>query len=379
MSYHCVGLTNDKSTGVRTIKKRFFGAALVAGLVATALGQSPHSAPMRYPPTRAAANSAGLRIDGIEYVPVTELQRRASLQSNWTQKDQRLLLKNDRWQIELGVDSRESEINGHRLLLGAPCRLSPHVFYISRIDAEKIVGPILLPGYQQSAVPDLRVIVIDPGHGGVDNGTTNKRLGLFEKTMAFDVATRLSKLLRAEGYKIVMTRETDTKIELPLRAAMANTVGADLFLSIHFNSLEDDTKTNGTEIFSFAPADFRSTDSWSRKTDDSEKEPSPVNKYDHWSSVVGYAMQHEMLGALKTFDRGKKIAHWGVLKPLNCPGILIESGFLSNPSEARKISTPEYRQQIADAIAHGVRNYAATLESLRKSRAAATTQTPKPN
>jgi N-acetylmuramoyl-L-alanine amidase len=355
---------------VRTIKKRFFGAVLMVGLMAAALGQSTHSAPMRYAPTRAATASSGVRIDGVDYVPVAELQRRCGLSAAWVQKDEHLLLKNDRWQIELGVDSRESQINGHRLLLGAPCRFSHRVFYISRIDVEKIVGPILLPGYQQSSVPDPRVITIDPGHGGVDNGTTNKRLGLLEKTMAFDVATRLAKLLRADGYKIVMTRETDTKIELPIRAATANAAGSDLFLSIHFNSLEDDTKTNGTEIFTFAPADFRSTDSWSRKTDDSEKEPSPVNKYDHWSSVLGYALQRVMLGSLKTFDRGKKIAHWGVLKPLNCPGVLIESGFLSNPAEARKISTPEYRQQIAEAIASGVRDYATTLELLRKSQSA---------
>jgi len=357
---------------VRTRKKRFFGAALLAGLAAAALGQSIHSAPLRAQPTRAATAASGVRIDGVEYVPVAELQRRCGLSAVWAQKDQHLLLKSARWQIELGVDSREAQINGHRLLLGAPCRFSHRVFYISRIDVEKIVGPILLPGFQQSSLPDLRIITIDPGHGGVDNGTTNKRLGLLEKSMAFDVATRLAKLLRAEGYKIVMTRETDTKIELPIRAATANAAGADLFLSIHFNSLEADTKTNGTEIFTFAPAEFRSTDSWSRKTDDSEKDPSPVNKYDHWNSVLGYAMQHEMLDSLKTFDRGKKIAHWGVLKPLNCPGVLIESGFLSNPEEARKISTAEYRQQIAEAIARGVRSYAATLESLHKSQAAAT-------
>ena len=330
---------------------------------------------MRYPPTRSASTApSSVQIDGVNYVPVAELERRCGLIAVWTKKDDHLLLKNDRWQIELGADSREAQINDHRLLLGAPCRFSHRVFYISRIDAEKIIGPVIMPGYLQSSVPDLRVIVIDPGHGGVDNGTTNKRLGLLEKTMAFDVATRLAKVLRAKGYKIVMTRETDTKIELPLRAAMANAISADLFLSIHFNSLEDDTKTNGTEIFTFAPADIRSTDSWSRKTDDSEKEPSAVNKYDHWSSVLGYAMQHEMLDSLKTFDRGKKLAHWAVLKPLNCPGVLIESGFLSNPTEARKISTPEYRQRIAEAIASGVRSYAATLESLRKRQAATAAQ-----
>lgn len=345
-------------------------AALAATTSASAWGQSVHS-PMRYQPTRAGASSTGIKIDGVEYVPVSDLQRRVGLKSAWLQKDERLLLKNDRWQVELGVDSREAKINGRRLLLGLPCRINRRAFYISRIDAERIVGPVLLPGNQQASIPDLRVITIDPGHGGVDNGTSNKRQGLFEKTMAFDVSLRLAKILRVEGYKIILTRETDTKIELPIRAATANAARADLFLSIHFNSLEDDTKTHGTEIFTFAPANLRSTDAWGRKTDDAESDPYPVNKYDHWSTVLGYAMQDEMLDSLKTFDRGKKIAHWGVLKPLNCPGVLIEAGFLSHPAEAKKISTPEYRQQIAESIAKGVRSYAATLEALRKSRAVA--------
>ncbi len=359
-----------------TTKRLFvfsFFAGLVASATASAWGQSVHS-PMRYQPTRAGASSTNVKIDGVEYVPVSELQRRAGLKSEWLKKNERLLLKNGRWQVELGVDSREAKINGRRLLLGLPCRIGNRAFCISRIDLERIVGPVLVPGNQQVSVPDLRVITIDPGHGGVDNGTSNKRQGLFEKTMAFDVSLRLAKILRAEGYKIIMTRETDTKIELPIRAAMANIARADLFLSIHFNSLEDDTKTHGTEIFTFAPPGLRSTDAWGRKTDDSEKDPYPVNKYDHWSTVLGYAMQDEMLDALKTFDRGKKIAHWGVLRPLNCPGVLIEAGFLSHPAEAKKISTTEYRQQIAESIAKGVRSYAATLEALRKSRAVAAAQ-----
>jgi N-acetylmuramoyl-L-alanine amidase len=329
---------------------------------------------MRYQPTRSSSATNVLHIDGVEYVPVTDLQRRCGLVAVWAKKDEHLLLKSDRWQVELAVDSRESEINGHRLLLGVPCRLTRRVFYISRIDAERIIGPILLPGNQQSSVPSLRVIAIDPGHGGVDNGTSNRKLGLLEKTLALDVAARLGKILRAEGYRVVFTRETDTKVELPIRAATANTAGADLFLSIHFNSLSPDSKTSGMELFTFAPTGIRATDNWGAKVSEVETEPSPGNRFDHWNAVLAYAIQHEALTTLKIFDRGKKLAHWGVLRPLNCPGVLIEPGFLSNESEARKIATPAYRQQIAEAIASGVRSYAATLEALRKNRAAATTR-----
>ncbi len=333
-----------------------------------ALAQGVHAAPLRLPPTRKANV---VTLDGQVYVPVFELERRWGLTSVWLKKDNKLLLKNERWKIELNVDSREAEINGQRLLLGEPCRIKHRILYLSKIDAERVVGPVLRPGYLQPTVPDLRVIVIDPGHGGVDNGTSNKKLGMVEKTLTFDVAVRLGRLLRADGYKTVFTRETDTKLELPLRAAVANTVGGDLFISIHFNSLPNDTKTNGTEIFTFAPASIRSTNAWSTKVGDAEDEPSPVNKYDHWSAIISHDVHRELLSSLQTFDRGRKLAHWGVLRPLNCPGILVEAGFLSNEKEARKIATPEYRQLIAESLARAVRSYAKTLTALRAPKATA--------
>ena len=328
-----------------------------------AVAQSPHSAPLRVAPTRTVPQ--GFRLGNVEYEPITEFARRYGLSGSWIKRDERVVLRNDRWKIELNADSREVDLNGFRFLLGEPCRVDHHMAYLSKSDSEKLLGPILRPGYLQPSVPDLRVITIDPGHGGVDNGTQNTRLGLMEKNLTMDVAARVVRLLRADGYKVVLTRETDTKIELPIRSAVANTAGADLFISIHFNSLPHDAKTYGVELFTFAPEDVRSTDAWSGKVSDAESEPSPVNKYDHWSSVAAFCMQREMLGALKTFDRGKKIAHWGVLRSLSCPGMLVECGFLSNEAEARRIATPEYRQKIAESIVQGVRSYSATLSSLR--------------
>lgn len=356
---------NIEPISVLNLAKRILGCVILIGFASAAFGQSAHSAPLRLPPTRAGATN--LKIEGVNYVPITDLQRRCGFQSTWLKKDEQLVLKNERWKLELNVDSREAELNGLRILLGEPCRLRKRVLYLSKVDAERLIGPILRPGYLQPAVPSLRVIAIDPGHGGVDNGTQNARLGLQEKTLTLDVAVRLGRILRAEGYKVVFTRETDTKVELPIRAATANTYGADLFISIHFNSLPRDTKTNGVEVFTFAPAGVRSTDAWSGKVDDTENDPAPVNKHDHWCSVAAYALHREMLGTLKTFDRGKKIAHFGVLRGLNCPGVLVEAGFLSSDTEARKISTHEYRQQIAESIASGIRSYASTLSALRAS------------
>lgn len=351
-----------------TLAKRIFGFVLLIGFAAASFGQSAHSAPLRKPPTR--ASSSTIKIEGVDYISVIDLQYRWGLKGSWLKKDEQMLLKNERWRLELKADSREAELNGLRILLGEACRMQRRTLYLSKVDADRLVGPVLRPGYLQPVVPDLRVIAIDPGHGGVDPGTQNPRLALMEKTLVMDVSVRLGRILRAEGYKVIFTRETDTKIELPIRAVTANTYGADLFVSVHFNSLPSDRKTHGVEIFTFTPAGVRSTNSWSTKHDDTENEPAPVNKHDHWSSLAAYHMHKEMIGMLKTFDRGKKIAHFGVLRGLNSPGMLIEAGFLSSDVEGRKIATPEYRQQIAQSIASGIRSYASTLTALRAQTAA---------
>jgi N-acetylmuramoyl-L-alanine amidase len=77
--------------------------------------------------------------------------------------------------------------------------------------------------------------------------------------------------------------------------------------------------------------------------------------------ALAHALHRNFVTDLKAFDRGKKIAHWGVLRGLNCPGVLVECGFLTSEAEARKIATPVYRQKIAEALAEGVREYAAKL------------------
>ena len=69
--------------------------------------------------------------------------------------------------------------------------------------------------------------------------------------------------------------------------------------------------------------------------------------------------------SLKTRDRGQKTSHLGVLRKLDCPGVLIESAFLSNPAEARKVATPEFRDQIAAAIVAGIESYAKGIKALR--------------
>jgi len=166
---------------------------------------------------------------------------------------------------------------------------------------------------------------------------------------------------------VIMTRTDDRQLgenktaDFRRRTEIANTAGADLFVSIHFNSLGADTRTGGTEVFVFSRQNQRSDQSWNSGQNDAEKEASPVNRYDPWSTMLALRMQESVIGALKTSDRGLKTMHSAVLRGLQCPGVLVESMFLSNPSEAQRAASPETRQQIAQAMREGIRAYAASL------------------
>ena len=169
-------------------------------------------------------------------------------------------------------------------------------------------------------------------------------------------------LLEAEGFRVLFSRDDDSFVALPQRAAAARAAKADVFVSIHFNALPRDTRTSGVEVYTFAPRFQRSTNAWSAgEKDDTEDYASPGNRHDHWNVVLAHSLHRRFVNDLKSADRGKKLMHLAVLRPLECPGVLVECGFLSSDAEARKIATPAHRQQIAAAVAAGIRDYAAVL------------------
>ncbi len=319
------------------------------------------------PPPPALGAATTRRIGGREYVSAVEVAARLRLKLTWVARGRKLTLSGPGARAELENDTRDITVNGLRVFLGDPVVDAAGQLYVSRVDFERCLTPLLRPGHGVAAHPPLRTIVLDPGHGGRDHGTSS-----LEKTYTLDVARRARKLLEAAGFKVVLTRDTDTYLDLQERSALANANRASLFVSLHFNAIANDRRTSGVEIFTFAPQYQRSTNAWSPGTgNDTEREAAPVNRHDHWSVVLAQAVHRRFVSDLKTFDRGRKIAHWGVLRGLNCPGILVECGFLTSTAEARKIATPDYRQRLAAAVAAGIRDYAATAGDARGKSAAA--------
>lgn len=338
-----------------------FMSAALAALILFSTSEGV-SAPKRNP---AASTSNTINVGGVNYVDSRVVLAKFGFKATWTERGRKLRLQSGKSIIDIEADKRDVVLNGYRVLMGEPAVFRGTTLYISRIDADKLFMPILSPSSVASpAVPALKVIVIDPGHGGVDTGTQNKGLKLNEKTYTLDVANRLRALLVKQGYKVIMTRTDDRFIPLPQRADIANKAGADLFISIHFNAAPAAPEVRGSETYVMTPQYQRSTGS--PKRDSSDNVANPGNRMDPWNALLGYHMHEEVVNRLGSVDRGFKRARFAVLRLVNAPGVLIESGYLSNDPEGRKISTPAYRAEIAQALADGVRSYALAITTAKR-------------
>lgn len=304
-----------------------------------------------------------IKIAGVNYVDARVFFSRYGFKTVWLEREKTLRFQSASNRIEIAASKRDIVFNGLRVLMGEAAVLRGETLYISRIDAEKLFLPILSPASVGAPpAPALRVIVIDAGHGGTDTGTQNKPFKLDEKAFTLDVAKRLQTLLLKQGYKVVMTRTDDRFISLQQRAEIANKAGADLFISIHFNAAGPAT-VHGSETYVMTPQFQRSTGSPRR--DPSDNIANPGNLNDPWNALIGYHMHAQVMAKMGSFDRGFKRARFAVLRLVKSPGVLIEAGYLSNDAEAKRIATAAYRQDLAEALAQGVRGYALSITTAK--------------
>lgn len=345
---------------------RFLGLLAVAWLWAV-LGSVPSRAQGSSPSRPNAGNassasttsSAGVRTFlGAPYLEAAPWASRLGLKVAWLERGRRLQVFNETTRIVIEADRREADINGLRVFLGEPVVESGGTLWLGTIDASTLLGAIVRPAAIPGSPPALRVICLDAGHGGNDTGTQNRRLKLDEKVLTLDVAQRVRRLLEAKGYRVVMTRTDDRFIELEDRAAFANRAKADLFVSIHFNAFPQ-PGVAGTETYILTRRGQRSTGGARREK--SDQVGLPGHRADPWNAIIGHAIHRQLVGRLNSDDRGLKFARFKVLTLVNCPGVLVESGYLSNDAEARRIATPAYRAEIAAGIVAGIESYAAQL------------------
>ena len=185
------------------------------------------------------------------------------------------------------------------------------------------IALVLLTGCAStSGVGRFRTVVLDAGHGGIDRGAKGVD-NSSEKTYALDTAKRVEKGLKRACYRVVMTRRSDYFVTLPRRVALSNRQRGAIFVSIHYNWARR-SSASGTETF----------------------------YYNSRSYPLAANIQREL--ARFSPNRGVKRARFHVLRNNVRPAVLVECGFLSNSSDARKARSASYRQRLADAIVRGI-------------------------
>jgi len=188
-------------------------------------------------------------------------------------------------------------------------------------------------------------VVIDAGHGGFDRGgIPGQRVP--ESMMNLDVAQRLKAILQAYGYRVVMTRDSDVFIPLGTRVAIANSYRDAIFVCIHFNATPR-RAANGIETY------FYSSQSLS----------------------LASAIHYYVAGGAPTPNRGVRRRGFYVLRNTRIPSVLVECGFLTNPTEAQYAQNVAYRQKLAEEIGRGVRERSLVASTSASNRLAANTAT----
>jgi N-acetylmuramoyl-L-alanine amidase len=181
------------------------------------------------------------------------------------------------------------------------------------------------------------LVVIDPGHGGRDPGAVDN--GVQEKDLVLPISLRLGRLLQSMGYTVQYTRTTDVELELEPRVLFANRLQADVFISIHANSLASrNSSISGVETY-YA---LGST----------------------WGFTLATLVHQQVLLATGARDRGVRAARFYVVRHTTMPAILLETGFVTNPTEAANLSNPSYQERMARGVAQGIDQFFRTYQPI---------------
>jgi len=228
------------------------------------------------------------------------------------------------------------------------------------------------------------VVVVDAGHGGDQDGAVSPT-GLKEKELTLQLAQLLRVRLRQQGVKVILTRATDQAVPLANRPIIANALRADLFVSIHLNSMataEAREHTSGVETYfmSADATDARANAVAERENADRLADAPGVDPGDPVAAILSdladasslqggsrlaYAIHDRLVAALGAEDHGVKQAPFYVLAGAQMPAVLLEVGFISNPAESERLASRAYQAKAVEAIAQGI---AAYRQQVRRAR-----------
>jgi N-acetylmuramoyl-L-alanine amidase len=273
----------------------------------------------------------------------------------YTRVNRTVSLRSERRTIRAQGGTSELTINGVRFWTHFPLLNNDNEDLISVMDVSKIIEPVLRPSRIQKS-EKVDTVVLDPGHGGHDNGASS--MWGSEKNFTLDVALATRRELMKAGYRVEMTRATDTFVSLEERVNIANRFAHAVFVSIHFNWSAGGV---GIETFALAPEGVTSNMFSEQHVSAADVARHAGNAQDEHNIALTASIHATVLTRLAAFDRGVKHSRFHVLRDVKIPAVLVEGGFLSHPEEGQRISTSYYRQRLGVAIAQGIQNYNAAV------------------
>lgn len=281
----------------------------------------------------------------------TAAKYRMSLSKN----DKKLHFSGSGRTLQMDVSSRRIVWNGMPLSLGYPVVWNKGNVLVSDSDwfstLSILFNPGIVPGHR------LRTITLDAGHGGSDRGASGKFSK--EKDITLRLTRRVAAILTACNYRVHLTRRSDVTLSLKERTARQRAAGSDLFVSIHVNASLNKS-ASGIETYCLTPADAPST------TGKFKLQKNPANRFDVNNFALACRIQYFLIKKTGAVNRGVRRARFAVLRDISSPGVLIETGFISNAAEEKLLNNPAYMENLARGIAAGIVSYHDNLAPRRR-------------
>lgn len=304
------------------------------------------------PPSQQGGGWKLIKVNGRDYVTADSIHQFYRF-SSYKLDGSHVWLRSNNLILKAQVGSQEMLINNIKFILSFPVLESGGRPLFSRLDLCKLIDPVLRPTYISDAEP-FDTVVIDAGHGGHDAGA--RGVYGYEKDFALKMAFVVKDSLEKKGFRVILTRSTDTFITLSGRVAIANATPRSIFLSLHFNS--GGTAASGIETFALTPQGSAAS---LERGGGYNANGLTGNSHDSANIALATAVHAMVISRFKFVDRGIKRAQWSVLTGCKRPGILFEGGFVTNGNECRLIASDTYRQSVSGAIADAVVNYRTAL------------------
>lgn len=304
------------------------------------------------PPSQQGGGWKLVKVNGRDYVTADSIHQFYRF-SSYKVEGSHVWLRSNNLILKAQIGSQEMLINNIKFILSFPVLESSGRPLFSRLDLCKLIDPVLRPTYISDAEP-FDTVVIDAGHGGHDAGA--RGIYGYEKDFALKMAFAVKDSLEKKGFRVILTRSTDTFITLSGRVAVANATPRSIFLSLHFNS--GGSAASGIETFALTPQGSAAS---LERGGGYNANGLTGNSHDSANIALATAVHAMVISRFKFVDRGIKRAQWSVLTGCKRPGILFEGGFVTNGNECRLIASDTYRQSVSGAIADAVVNYRTAL------------------